>query len=405
MKNVIKDYQSGLSIYKIAVKNGCTHKRIKKILVDNNIPLTDGRGTTLTNEDKIKIVELYNSGVPVGILRSQYKTRSTNINKILKDANIQIRSLSEQAVYKPKKEAKVTNSLDVDKIIDLYVNNQYSLLQLSREFKCSPYCCRQVLLRNNIPIRDCNCELYTNRKYGEKPVIEPYKDESEILEYYKKYSLGETCEQFARADKTVRKILRKNGIPLRDRSAARIGRPRISKLRLSLPDSEIIELYKQNLSMEEISKRYGTTSGTIKSILRKHNIEIHYLDEKWFRKTVVNSFRSKPYTLPSGRVIKLQGYEPQFLDYVFGNNIYKEEDFDFTHLRIPYEINNKRHYYFPDFRIPNQNLIVEIKSSYILKKQGIEITEAKKQATLALGHKYLMIVDNNFENLKEINKI
>jgi len=38
-------------------------------------------------------------------------------------------------------------------------------------------------------------------------------------------------------------------------------------------------------------------------------------------------------------------------------------------------------------------------SSYILKRQGIEVVEAKKQATIDLGYKYLMILDNNFTEI------
>jgi hypothetical protein len=62
---------------------------------------------------------------------------------------------------------------------------------------------------------------------------------------------------------------------------------------------------------------------------------------------------------------------------------------------IKYEKDNKNKVYHSDFYIPSKNLIVEIKSSWTLSKDG-EIEE-KKKATIANGFNYLMILDKNYK--------
>lgn len=60
-----------------------------------------------------------------------------------------------------------------------------------------------------------------------------------------------------------------------------------------------------------------------------------------------------------------------------------------------------KHYYFPDFYIAKFNLIVEIKSSYILSKDPITV-ELKASATKAAGHKYIMILDKKYDQFKTL---
>lgn len=63
---------------------------------------------------------------------------------------------------------------------------------------------------------------------------------------------------------------------------------------------------------------------------------------------------------------------------------------------ISYTYKNDHHYYFSDFFIPSLNLIIEIKSSWILKKQNKQIIEEKEKATIANGFNYIMILDKNY---------
>jgi len=83
-------------------------------------------------------------------------------------------------------------------------------------------------------------------------------------------------------------------------------------------------------------------------------------------------------------------FELDFLD------IYHDKYPDIQRARsIKYMFEGKNKVYHPDFFIPFLNLIVEIKNSYYAKKDKNKI-EAKKQATLALGYNYIMIVDKDY---------
>jgi len=76
----------------------------------------------------------------------------------------------------------------------------------------------------------------------------------------------------------------------------------------------------------------------------------------------------KEYTLPSGKEIILQGYEPIVMTELLEK--YSEEDILFKRIDMPKIFyigeDNKKHRYFPDFFIPKDNLIIEVKSEYTM---------------------------------------
>lgn len=143
------------------------------------------------------------------------------------------------------------------------------------------------------------------------------------------------------------------------------------------------EEVKQKIRDTNIMK-YGVSNAS-----QNHDIQI---------KKINTSFRRKRYTLPSGKIITLLGYEPQFLDYIFNNHILTEDEIDYSPKGIKYIDNNdKIRYYFPDFYVPKWNLIIEIKSSYIVKCD--KNLYLKQKAVLQQNYRYVMIVDHNFEIL------
>ena len=107
-------------------------------------------------------------------------------------------------------------------------------------------------------------------------------------------------------------------------------------------------------------------------------------------------YNRKECLLPSGKIVKKQGYEPQFLDYVFKNNILKEDNIIYFPNPINYiDINNIKRSYYPDFYVPKWNLIIEIKSSWtILQDKNMYL---KESSTINCGFKYIRIINNNFE--------
>lgn len=140
-------------------------------------------------------------------------------------------------------------------------------------------------------------------------------------------------------------------------------------------------------SLATIRERYGVDNVS-------QNYEI-------MRRQQASAFRLKDIELPSGRIVQLQGYEPQVLSYLFEQAEYDEEDFDFDHVPpIKYRYLNKNRVYHPDFYVPKDNLIIEVKSLWTLNK-GLEQNYLKHQAVLDAGYnmRWCIWCDNRRELL------
>jgi hypothetical protein len=110
----------------------------------------------------------------------------------------------------------------------------------------------------------------------------------------------------------------------------------------------------------------------------------------------------KEYKFPSGKIIKVQGYENLALDTLITQ--FKEEDIVVGKAYVPtieYVINEKRHVYFPDIYIPSENKIIEVKSEWSLKYPTH--VDEKAQATVLDGYTYEIWVYNG--NRKMTRKI
>ncbi len=96
----------------------------------------------------------------------------------------------------------------------------------------------------------------------------------------------------------------------------------------------------------------------------------------------------KCYTMPSGEVRQIQGYEHFALDILVKE--YTEEQIKSNRRDVPrilYESNNKQRYYFPDIYLPHMNLIIEVKSTWIYKKEE-ENNHIKAAAARAQGYQF-----------------
>jgi hypothetical protein len=102
-----------------------------------------------------------------------------------------------------------------------------------------------------------------------------------------------------------------------------------------------------------------------------------------------NGYKWHDYELPSGKIIRLQGYENKLLDELLKE--YSEDEI-LTHRKdMPefwYTCNEgKRRRYFPDVYIPKTNTIYEVKSDYTLMCNK-EINELKFQSVIDGGYKF-----------------
>jgi len=104
-------------------------------------------------------------------------------------------------------------------------------------------------------------------------------------------------------------------------------------------------------------------------------------------KTQAGSYKYKDYTMPSGDIRRVQGYEPYALDLLLKE--YTEDQIITSRKQIPrirYTVENKIQYYFPDIFIPSTNTIIEVKS--IWSFQHTLHFQLKADATRAAGYTY-----------------
>jgi hypothetical protein len=121
-----------------------------------------------------------------------------------------------------------------------------------------------------------------------------------------------------------------------------------------------------------------------------------WADLDYAERVLSSGLRYKEYKMPSGKIVKLQGYENKVLsellesyqedDIVIGvKNINKEIG------TITYTLNNKICKYFPDFFIKSLNTVIEVKSQWTYDKQK-EKNELKKNACLIKGLNFKFII-------------
>lgn len=119
-------------------------------------------------------------------------------------------------------------------------------------------------------------------------------------------------------------------------------------------------------------------------------------------KAVRHAFRKKPFTLPSGRIVYLQGYEPEIVTLLLRE--FPEEDLCLGKdvPRIPYVLDGVARCYIPDIYIPSLNLILEVKSLWTYQggpRQSLgvdnpryEQNQTKAQATIAAGYAHQFVI-------------
>lgn len=148
--------------------------------------------------------------------------------------------------------------------------------------------------------------------------------------------------------------------------------------------------YENPLQREEIKEK------SKKTCLEKYGVEYVSQNQEIYEKQNKNSYYLKYYNLPSGKEIKIQGYENFALDNLL--KILDENEIITGSKNVPEiwynDINGKKRRHFVDIFIPSQNKCIEIKSTWTFKKQKDTIF-LKKQAAKDLNYLYeIWIYDN-----------
>jgi len=155
------------------------------------------------------------------------------------------------------------------------------------------------------------------------------------------------------------------------------------------------------LQRKTMLERYGTEkyfkfgSNEFKSrMVELYGVENPMHIPEIAERIVLNYYQTnKFYILPSGKKIRIQGYENKTLDKLFKLG-YNENDIKYRKKDMPefwYKYEGKRRRYYPDFYIKKENLIMETKSYYTLKLEE-EQNNKKFSAVKEAGYNFRLDV-------------
>jgi hypothetical protein len=183
----------------------------------------------------------------------------------------------------------------------------------------------------------------------------------------------------------------------------------IEKYGVSNPSqSEQIKQKKNDTCMKNYGVENPFQSPEIKEIMKdtsmkKYGVEYPMQNPEISEKSMLNSYNYKNYILPSGKIINYQGYENFAIEHFIKAGV-SEENILNDRTSVPevwYEYGGKRRRYYVDIFIPEQNLCIEVKSTYTLgvKKDKVLI---KHKAVKALGYLCEIWVYDNKGNRLEV---
>lgn len=207
----------------------------------------------------------------------------------------------------------------------------------------SPFCSKEVKQK----CRDTMIERYSVEYSGQSPELFAKAVETNNERYGKPYT-SMVKEFQEKKEQTVRE--------------------RYGGVKCSLQNLEV-----KQKSLDTIKEKYGTD----------HPMQNPEIAER----SAVNALKIKEYTLPSGKILKYQGYENLALDELLKNNIL-EDDIINSKKDVPcikYILDGKERRYFVDIFIKSQNKMIEVKSVYFYRRDKEEII-AKMQACIDAGY-------------------
>ncbi len=327
----------------------------------------------LSKKQRQEIVILYQQGQNTVELAKKYNVTNPTIGRILKENNITVRPRS---------------ALTIRKACKLYKEGK-TLKHIAEMFSITETSVNKKLQQANIK----------KRKAHDYPSPVFKTDiRNKIEEIIKLYNLGRTTKEigniFNASTTLVNSLLKEWKIKIR--TPAESQKYRINR-RYNI--KQICNDYEKEILTKDICRIHSISRPVLYRILKECGIRLR---KHRTRNQIIHTFKSKQYILPSGQEIYVQGYEDGFLDFVINNNILTENEIVYRPPTIYYFEKGKKKRYYPDFYIPKLNLIVEIKSSYIMKIQTEINLELKKNACIEQGYDFICILDKNYEYFKNV---
>jgi hypothetical protein len=164
-------------------------------------------------------------------------------------------------------------------------------------------------------------------------------------------------------------------------------------------------------STSTCEERYGVSAPQKNKSIRQKSIDTCV--KKYSAENVMQSkdvfdknryYQKKNYTLPSGNVVKIQGYEDKCIGLLLKTYLEDELYINPDLQPIYYiEANNIKHRYYPDIYIPKDNLIIEVKSQYTYNGfiGWYNTNLLKRQACIDAGYNFKFMIFDKMRNLLE----
>jgi hypothetical protein len=180
----------------------------------------------------------------------------------------------------------------------------------------------------------------------------------------------------------------------------------------NISQSEIIKKRKiltcrKNYNVDYPSQSKIVFAKYVKTIQEKYGIEFTNISQVSgiMDKKISSGISTRKYILPSGRILKIQGYENFGIEYLINSGIV-EDDIVTGNKEIENEIgtfwfnkNGKKCRYFPDIYVKSQRKVYEVKSAFTINL-NIDLIELKRQSIISNGFTFaFLIFDKNGNKL------
>lgn len=270
--------------------------------------------------------------------------------------------------------------------IEKYGDENFKNTNKSKQTKLEKY--GNETFNNRIKAKETTLEKYGVENVSQNNDIKHKKE----VTFQTNYKLG--SEERIKLAKTRSRSWRANDIDaiIKKSKNTMIDRYGVDNiLKIKEVAAEVSRKNKENAPV-----RLAKTRNTIKEKYGVDNVsqitEIHEKQQKT---------RWKSYTLPSGKIIKVQGYENKALDILL--TIFSEEDIITSRRLLPniwYTHVGKNRRYYPDLLIKSNNTIIEVKSEYTYKIYE-EANLRKKDACISNGYNFEFWIFNKNSLRKE----
>lgn len=237
--------EEGLTVSQIAKKMNCSYTLVslalKKMGLEPNRVIKQP-STERLQYTPAQIVEFYKSGMTLSEIGALMGVHFSSVRNILLKENIELAKAGKPLKYSRN---------------DLIRFHQegLSINEISEKLGCTPQYVRKL---------HKNLGLLPNFK---QPV--PKYPTEQIVEQYKQgLSMNQIAKMFGCCHDTVKRSLKKHGISFSDRGSLFSDKPRTLNSGVKYSRDEVLRLHKEGLSAVAIAKEMGATDGTIRRILK-----------------------------------------------------------------------------------------------------------------------------------------